>query len=89
MRHLIFFVLIIGLSFFNCNQSSKQSPETNNQPDSYQIVDFQKEKNEIQNLIQQVLIWSDTCRTFNLYPLIGIEKTGIYMDFKLVMVRET
>jgi hypothetical protein len=83
MKYLKFSALLIGLVFLGCNPSSQKPIDTKSQTASPQIVDIQKEKNEIQVLIRQVLIWSDTCKTFELYPAISDEHDSLYIGFDM------
>jgi hypothetical protein len=51
-------------------------------------VDTPKAKNEIQVLIRNVLIWSDTCQAFDLLPVISNENDNHYLGFNIKKVSE-
>jgi hypothetical protein len=88
MRYLIITPMFIGLVFYVVNRSNQNIFDTKSQTASQQIVDIQKEKKEIQTLIRQVLIWSDTCRSFDLYPAISDDKDSLYIGFDMDKVND-
>jgi len=68
-----FLILICGLAFCNCNDESKKSTKTDNSED----------KEEIQNLIRQVLNWADSKNCIDLLPAITDSTDSIYIGFDL------
>lgn len=85
MNNIKIAIILVGLFCFNCNQSGQTKDKTGTQSDN---IDIQKEKSEIQILIRQVLIWSDTCRTFDLYPAISDKISNSYIGFDMKKVKD-
>lgn len=85
IKRIIFF---IGLLYFNCTLSSQPKIEIGNRKDKNQNFNILEAKTDIQVLIRQVLIWSDTCRAFDLYPAISDEHDSMYIGFDMNIVNK-
>ena len=68
-----FLILICGLTFCNCNNENKKSTTTDNT----------KDKEEIQNLIKQVLAWADSKNCIEILPVVTDSNDSIYLGFDL------
>lgn len=74
---------MIGLTFGSCNQKSKTTASTENNLDNIETSVTSNDKEEIQNLIRQVLNWSGSKNGIDLLPLVSDSKDSIYIGFDL------
>ena len=88
MKSFILSTLFIGISLLSCNQSNSKIIETKNQANSNQILDIQKEKTEIQNLIRKVLIWSVSDESIDLFPVLSDGNDSLYIGFDMDKLNE-
>jgi len=84
MKNIGILALIIGLTFLNCNQGYS----INEQTDSKQNNEKSKDKEEIQNLIRQVLKWADSEKSIDLLPVIRDSKDSIYIGFDIELHKQ-
>lgn len=71
------FILILGLSFISCNQDGQTTKTTEN----IKVTQESKDKEEIQSLIRQVLAWSNSKNSIDLFPNLSNNKDSIYVGF--------
>lgn len=77
MKNLGLLTLIFGLAFFNCTQNNQQTSKTDKQ------IDNSKDKEEIQKLIRQVLIWSDSKKSIDMLPVLKDSNDSVYIGFDM------
>jgi hypothetical protein len=79
MKHIKLTTLIFGLLLFGCNQSDTKTASVTEEKVSTSAND----KEQIQNLIRQVLNWSDSKNTIDLLPILTDSKDSVYIGFDL------
>jgi hypothetical protein len=79
MKYMKLTTLIFGLLLFGCNQADTKTPLVREGKISISAND----KEQIQNLIRQVLNWVDTTKTIDLLPIVADSKDSIYIGFDL------
>jgi hypothetical protein len=83
MRLIVLCTLILGLTF-NCFNQSNQKPTLTEKQDENQFTFLKlKDKEEIQNLIKQVLKWADSENSIDLIPILTDNNDSIYIGFNL------
>jgi hypothetical protein len=75
--------LLIGLTILSCNQTSQRTNSKENKVKNLTTSENLVNKEEIQNLIIQVLIWADSKKTIDLLPMITDSKDSVYIGFDL------
>lgn len=83
MKHIGLLILIIGLTFSSCNKKNKTTTTTENKLENLESSDKSKDKEEIQNLIRQVLNWADSKNRIDLLPVVTDSNDSIYIGFDL------
>ncbi|MDO9511999.1 MAG: hypothetical protein Q7J34_09585 [Bacteroidales bacterium] len=83
MKYFGLLILIIGMIFSSCNQKNKTTNTTENKLENSETSDKSKDKQEFQNFIRKVLIWSDSKSRIDLLPVISDSKDSIYKGFDL------
>jgi hypothetical protein len=76
-------ILLIGLTILSCNQTSQRTNSTENKAENLTTSENLVDKEEIQNLIIQVLIWADSKKTIDLLPMITDSEDSVYIGFDL------
>jgi hypothetical protein len=76
--------LILGLLLLGCNQAETQTTSTIREKAPGLTVD----KEQIQNLIRQVLNWAESKNSIDLLPTLSDSKDKIYVSFNLEKHRE-
>jgi hypothetical protein len=79
MKQINLPTLIIGLILFSCNQADKKTTSVTEEKVSTSATD----KEQIQNLIRQVLNWADTKNSIDLLPTIADNKNIVNIGFDL------
>ena len=79
MKHIKLTTLIFGLLLFGCNQADNKTTSVTEEKASTSADD----KEQIQNLIRQVLNWADTKDSIDLLPTIADSKDSVYIGFDL------
>lgn len=79
MKHIKLTTLIFGLLLFGCNQADTKTTSVTEEKSSTAADD----KEQIQNLIRQVLNWSDSKNTIDLLPVLTDSKDNVYIGFDL------
>ena len=79
MKHIKLTTLIFGLLLFGCNQSDTKTALVTEEKVSTSVND----KEQIQNLIRQVLNWADTKNSIDLLPVLTDSKDSVYIGFDL------
>jgi len=83
---IAFFVLtVLGISSCVCIQNSQK---TGKRTVNFEVADVQKDKAEIQKLIQQVLSWSESKESIDLLPVLTDSKDSIYIGFDMDKLKE-
>jgi hypothetical protein len=81
MKYLGLTTLIFGIIFLNCNQNNQKSAKADKKHDKTEVTKDSLDKKEIQNLIQQVLIWSNSKKSIDLLPFLTDSKDSVYLGF--------
>lgn len=79
MKNIKLTTLIFGLLLFGCNQADTKTTSVTEEKSSTAADD----KEQIQNLIRQVLNWSDSKNTIDLLPVLTDSKDSVYIGFDL------
>ena len=79
MKHIKLTTLIFGLLLFGCNQADNKMTSVTEEKATTSTDD----KEQIQNLIRQVLNWSDSKNTIDLLPVLTDSKDSVYIGFDL------
>jgi hypothetical protein len=82
MKQIGLLILLFGLAFNSCNQSNQSATTTENQVEKSPSTENVNDKNEIQQLIREVLEWSDTQKSIDLLPAIT-DIDSVYIGFNL------
>jgi hypothetical protein len=81
--------LIIGFIFLGCTQKKNSDNSTVQQTDSLKTVTTSNDKEEIKNLIRNVLSWSESKKTsIDLLPVLTDSKDSVYIGFDLKKHKE-
>ena len=83
MRLIGLCTLILGLNLNSCNQTNQKGTLTEKQDVNQLTSQNLKEKEEIQNLIKQVLNWADSKNSIDLLPILTDSNDIIYIGFNL------
>jgi hypothetical protein len=88
MKYLIFGIFIIEVALFGCrgnerSQTSTPRADTTKQKKSPVMANGENDTAEIQSLVRNMLIWSDSKNVIELVPAITNGKDSIYTDFDL------
>jgi hypothetical protein len=83
MKYIVIIVLIIGLIFTSCKQSAPKAVKTDKQTETINNSEGLQDKEEIQQLIRQVLRWSESNESINLLPVLTDDKDSIYIGFDM------
>jgi hypothetical protein len=79
MKHIKLTTLIFGLLLFGCNQADNKRTSVTEE----KATSSKDDKEQIQNLIRQVLNWSDSKNTIDLLPVLTDSKDSVYIGFDL------
>lgn len=82
MSCLGIYVLLFSLIFSGCNQGIEK------QSKNIEIANIQEDKEYIQNLLQQVLEWSESKESIDLLPVLTDSKDSIYIGFDMIRLKE-
>lgn len=77
--HMIFAVLLLGSVLSFCQGASAVGIYSQPASPDSALADSPKAKKELLKLIRQVLIWSDSCQAFALYPVRSDAKDSAYV----------
>ena len=85
MKYLILGAVIFASCLFSCNHNNghQKSPvgvDTNKSP---KPTDVSKDKQEIQDLIRKVLVWSGAGKSIDLLPALIDNKDSVYIGFDM------
>jgi len=81
-NNILTFLIVTVFSVSSCvNAQNKQ--KTEQQTKNIEVTDVQKDKEEIQKLIQQVLNWSESKESIDLLPVLTDNKDSIYIGFDM------
>ncbi len=83
MKNIGLWTIIFGLTFWSCNQSAQKTTANENQTERKTTSDAHKDKEEIQNLIRQVLNWADSKKSIDILVLETDSNDRIYTNFDL------
>jgi hypothetical protein len=76
-------LIVIGLIFFGCNQKNESKASIDNRVEDTKSMGFSNDKDEIQNLIRQALMWADSDKTVDLLPAISDSIDSVFVGFDL------
>jgi hypothetical protein len=79
MKHIKLTTLIFGLLLFGCNQADNKTTSVKEE----KVSNSTDDKEQIQNLIRQVLNWADTKSSIDLLPVLADSKDSVYIGFDL------
>ena len=79
MKHIKLTTLIFGLLLFGCNQADNKTTSVKEE----KVSNSTDDKEQIQNLIRQVLNWADTKNSIDLLPVLADSKDSVYIGFDL------
>jgi hypothetical protein len=88
MKNIKLLALIIGLIFLSCTQKKNSDNSTVQQTDSVKTTTNSNDKEEIKNLIRNVLIWSESKGSIDLLPVLTDSKDSVYIGFDLKKHKE-
>jgi hypothetical protein len=80
MNYFGLYILIYVLGFVSCNQNNQKTEKCTK---NVEVTGAQKDKEEIQKLIQQVLSWSESKESIGLLPVLTDRKDSIYIGFDM------
>lgn len=83
MKHFGLVIFIVGLTFSSCYQKNKTADTTENKLENLQTSDISANKEEIQNLIRQVLNWADSKSRIDLLPVVTDSNDSVYIGFDI------
>ena len=79
MKYFKLTTLLFGLLLFSCNLADTKTTSLTEEKSSISADD----KQQIQNLIRQVLNWSDSKNSIELLPVLADSKDSVYIGFDL------
>lgn len=79
MKHIKLTTLIFGLLLFGCNQAENKTTSVA----AEKVSSLTDDKEQIQNLIRQVLNWADSKNSIDLLPVLTDSKDSICIGFDL------
>ena len=79
MKHIKLTILALGLLLFGCSQADNKTTSVTKEKVSTSTED----KEQIQNLIRQVLNWADSKNAIDLHPVLTDSKDSVYIGFDL------
>jgi hypothetical protein len=80
-----FIVTVLCVSSYVRAQNNQK---TEKQSVNFKVTDVQKDKEEIQKLIRQVLSWSESKETIDLLPVLADNKDSVYVGFNMDELKE-
>lgn len=89
MREFGCLLIVFGLILCSCNQSPESTTVAESKIDTTtaivktSIIENQEDKTEIQNLIREVLKWSDSKKSIDLLPAIADSTDSLYIGFDI------
>jgi hypothetical protein len=83
MKYFGLTTLILGLTFYSCGHNNPKTDKSEKQSEGLEANEVSKNREEIQKLIRQVLIWSDSKESIELLPALSDSKDSIYIGFDL------
>jgi len=83
MKYFVIITLILVLSFYSCSQYFPKKGNSEKQIEILNATEASKNREEIQKLIRQVMIWSDSKESIELLPALTDSKDSIYIGFDL------
>jgi hypothetical protein len=87
MKKIFFLFITTVISFGSCVHS-QNNQMTEKQTEYFEVADIQKDKGDIQKLIQQVLSWSESKESIDLLPVLTESQGGIYIGFDMDKLTE-
>lgn len=86
-NNILTFLIVTVFSISSCvNAQNKQ--KTEQQTENIEVTVVQKDKEEMQKLIQQALIWSESKESIDLLPVLTDSKDSIYIGFDMDKLKE-
>ncbi len=84
MKNFKLTILIFGLLLFGCKPTDNDSTSLTDE----KAITTTDEKEQIQNLIRQVLNWADSKNSIDLLPVIADSKDSLYLGFDLELHKQ-
>lgn len=81
MKYIKLCTSFLGVIFFGCNQKADAKQIIENNSIKIQLVDNSKDKEEIRNLIRQILNWAKSEESINLLPVMTKNNDSICIGF--------
>jgi len=88
MKDMKFLTLIIGLILLGCTHKKDSNNLAVQQTGSVKTITTTNDKEEIKNLIRNVLIWSESKESIDLLPALTDSKDRVYIGFDLKKHKE-
>jgi hypothetical protein len=86
MKNKILILLIVTVFSISVNAQNKQ--KTEQKTENIEVAVVQKDKEDLQKLIQQALIWSESKESIDLLPVLTNSKGGTYIGFDMDKLKE-
>jgi hypothetical protein len=83
MKYIGLLTLILGLPFHSCCQTILKTENSGNKTEVVDTAEVSKNREEIQKLIRQVLIWSDSKESIDILPVITDSRDSVHIGFDL------
>lgn len=83
IKSILFTILIIGFVFLGCTKKKASIYSTVGKAKTINSLVNSDDKEEIQNLIRQVLNWANSKNSINLLPTLTDSKDSVYIGFDL------
>ena len=83
MKTTKFLALILGVIFLSCTHNRSTTKTAIEQTENLQQVDSIKDKEEIQSLIKQTLIWANSENVIDILPMLADSQDSVYIGFDL------
>jgi hypothetical protein len=82
MKYLSLIILILGFVIYGCNSQNFRTDKSEKQ------AEISQNRDEIQKLIREVLIWSASKETIDLLPVIEDSKNNVYSGFDMDKLKD-
>jgi hypothetical protein len=83
MKYFGLLSLIFGLTFYSFSNFNPEPDKSENQTKGLGATEVSKNKKEIQELIRQVMIWSDSKESIKLLPALPDVNNKVYVGFDI------
>lgn len=87
MKYFGLTTLILGLYFFSFNSNNSKADKSMIYSEGLNVTEIEKNREEIQKLIRQVLIWSDSKESIELLPVVKDHGDSACFEFDMVKLK--